>query len=147
MFTLDPHKLYLDNCAVYHSAFVRDMLSDTKTVDMVLQENYNTGVSVSKEKGIYGLWIFWLKEKGIENLLSMPQLKKDGYSIDCNTKRDWVITTPSGKCLLFKLDTGICAGMSYLDMCEALVLIQTVRENFGKFTERQVKCTIDALDM
>ena len=30
-FTLHPHKLYLDSCATYHSAFVRDMLSNVKT--------------------------------------------------------------------------------------------------------------------
>jgi len=81
---------------------------------------------------------------------SIPQLKKDGYTIDYNTKRDWVVTTPTGKCLLFKLDTGLCAGMPYLDIREnheALVLIQTVRKNFGKFTERQVNRAIAARDM
>ena len=102
---------------------------------------------MSKEKGTYGPRNFWLNEKGIANLLLIPQLEKDGYSVDYNTKRDWVVTTPSGKWLLFQLNTGICAGMSYLDICEnheALVLIQTVCENFGKFTERQVKRTITA---
>ena len=40
--------------------------------------------------------------------------------------------------------------MPYLDVCEnheALVLIQTVRENFGKFIERQVNCVIASRDM
>ena len=40
--------------------------------------------------------------------------------------------------------------MPYLDIREnheALVLIQTVRENFGKFTERQVNCAIASRDM
>ena len=149
-FTLDPHKLYLDSCATYHSAFVRDMLNDVKTVGMVLQGNCNAGVSTSKEKGAYGLWSFWLNEKGIANLLSIPQLEKDGYTIDYNTKRNWVVTTPTGKCLLFKSDTGLCAGMPYLDIREnheALVLIQTVRKNFGKFTERQVNRAIAARNM
>eukprot|EP00957_Ditylum_brightwellii_P054266 4110519-Ditylum_brightwellii.AAC.1 len=53
-FTLDPHKLYLDSCATYHSAFVRDMLSDMKAMGTILQGNCNTGVSTSKEKGAYG---------------------------------------------------------------------------------------------
>ena len=60
------------------------------------------------------------------NLLSIPQLEKDGYTIDYNIKRNWVVTTPSGKCLLFKTDTRLCAGMQYLDIREnheALVLI------------------------
>ena len=40
--------------------------------------------------------------------------------------------------------------MPYLDICEnheALVLIQTVCENFGKFTERQVNRAIASRDM
>eukprot|EP00957_Ditylum_brightwellii_P052133 3953339-Ditylum_brightwellii.AAC.1 len=40
--------------------------------------------------------------------------------------------------------------MPYLDICEnheALVLIQTVCNNFGTFTERQVTCAIAAHDM
>ena len=93
---------------------------------------------------------FWLNEKGIANLLSIPQLEKDGYTIDYNTKCDWVVTTPTGKCLLFKSDTGMCAGMPYLDIREnhkALVLIQTVRDNFGKFTECQVDLAIASRDM
>ena len=87
-FTLDLYKLYLDSCATYHSAFVRNMLNDVKTVGMILQGNCNAGVSASNERGIYGLWSFWLNEKGIANLLSIPQLEKDGYTIYYNTKRD-----------------------------------------------------------
>ena len=126
------------------------MLSNVKNVGTVLQGKCNTSVSTSQEKGVYGLWSFWLNETGIADLLSIPQLEKDGYTIDYNTKQDWVVTTPSGKCLLFITDTGLCAGMPYLDIREnheALVLIQTVCENFGKFTERQVNCAIALRDM
>ena len=35
-FTLNPHNLYLDSCATYHSAFVRDMLSNVKISTTVL---------------------------------------------------------------------------------------------------------------
>ena len=62
-------------------------------------------MSTSQEKGVYGLWTFWLNEKGIVNLLSIPQLEKDGYNIGYNTKQDWVVTTPSGKYLLFETDS------------------------------------------
>ena len=57
-FTLDRYKLYLDSCAMYHYVFVRNMLDDVKTVGTVLQGNCNAAVSMSKEKGIYGLWSF-----------------------------------------------------------------------------------------
>ena len=77
-FTLHPHKLYLDSCATYHSTFVRDMLSNSKIGNTVLQGQCNAGVSISQEKGVYGIWTFWLNKKGIANLLSIPQLEKDG---------------------------------------------------------------------
>ena len=89
---LDPFKLYSDSCATYHSVFVRNMLSNVKTVGTVLQGNCNVGVSTSQEKGVYELWSFWLNKKGIANLLSIPQLEKDAYTIDCNAKRNWVVT-------------------------------------------------------
>ena len=111
-FTLDSHKMYLDSCATYHSAFVKWMLDYVKTVTTVLQGNCNAGVSTSNEKGFYGLWNFWLNEQCIANLLSIPQLEKDGYTIDYNIKRDWFVTTPEGNCLLFKKDTGMCEGMT-----------------------------------
>ena len=44
----------------------------------------------------------------------------------------------------------MCEGMPYLDIREnheALVLIQTVRDNFGKFTESQVNCAIASRHM
>ena len=40
-FALHPHKLYLDSCATYHSAFVRNMLSNVKTGNTVLQGQCN----------------------------------------------------------------------------------------------------------
>ena len=52
--------------------------------------------------------------------------------------------------LLFKKDTGTCAGIPYLDIREnhdALAMIQTVRDNFGMFTEKQVEKAIAARDM
>ena len=82
---------------MYHSAFVDWMLSDVHEVSTVLRGNCNAGVTSTNVKGYYGLWEFWLNKKGIENLLSIPQLEKDGYVVDYNTKRDWVVTTPSGK--------------------------------------------------
>ena len=51
---------------------------------------------------------------------------------------------------MFKNDTGICEGMPYLyvrDNHEALVLLQTVCEKFGLFTERQVNRAIASRDI
>ena len=126
------------------------LLNEVREVKIILQENCNAGVSTSNEKGYYGLWKFCLNEQGIANLLFIPQLEKDGYLIDYNTKRDWIVTTPEGKTFLFKKDVGTCEGIPYLDICEnhdALVLIQTAYEKFGLFTEKQVERAIAACDM
>ena len=44
----------------------------------------------------------------------------------------------------------MCEGMPYPDISEnheALVLVQTVRDNFGKFTERQVQRAVASREM
>ena len=38
----------------------------------------------------------WLNCNGIANLLLIPQLEEDGYVLDYNTKRDWVVITSQG---------------------------------------------------
>eukprot|EP00957_Ditylum_brightwellii_P136123 10381290-Ditylum_brightwellii.AAC.1 len=48
-----------------------------KTVGMVLQGNCNAGVSISKEKGAYGLWSFWLNKKGIARVHYQLQHQKE----------------------------------------------------------------------
>ena len=139
----------MDSCATYHSAFVDWMLSGVHEVGTVLHGNCNAGVSSTNTKGYYGLWSFWLNKKGIANLLSIPQLEKDGYEVDYNTKRKWVVTTPAGKKIVFKRDTGVCAGMPYIDMREhqeAFAMIETVRKNFEGFTQKQVQDAILARD-
>ena len=111
--------------------------------------NCNAGVTSTNEKGTYGLWEFWLNSQGIANLLSIPQLERDGYEINYNTKRDWVVTTPSGELIVFKRDTGVCTGMPYIDMHEhheGFAMIETVRKNFEGFTGKQVKYAILARD-
>ena len=148
--TLCAWKLYLDSCATYHSAFVDWMLSDIRIVSSILRGNCNAGVTSTNVKGVYELWEFWLNKKGIANLLSIPQLEKDGFEIDYNTKRDWVVKTPAGKTIVFKRDTGLCEGMPYIDMREhqdAFAMVQTVRKNFEGFTRRQVKKAILAREL
>ena len=137
--------LYLDSCTTYHSAYVKWLMSDVHFVNTVLHGNCNAGVTSTNEKGTYGLWEFWLNSQGIANLLSTPQLERDGYEIDYNTKREWVVTTPSGESIVFKRDTGVCAGMPYINMCEhheGFAMIETVHKNFKGFTRKQVKDAI-----
>ena len=149
-FTLDAHKLYLDSCATYHSSFVMYMLGNVHQASTVLQGNCNSVISTSDEKGFFGLWDFWLNEQGIANLLSIPQLEKYGYVINYTTNRDWVVTTPERKTVMFQKDVDMCKGMPYLDVRgnhDAFVMIQTFREKFGMFTEKQVEKAIESREM
>ena len=95
--TLCTWKLYLDSCATYHSVFVEWCLDNIRTVGVSLTGHCNAGTTTSTKKGLYGEFEMWLNTKGIANLLSIPQLEEDGYTVDYNTKRDWVVTT----CLLY----------------------------------------------
>ena len=73
----------------------------------------------------------WLNEKGITNLLSILQLEEDGYVVDYNTNRDWVVTTPQGEKITFKRDMGLCSRMPYIDMREHAAGV-TMLEMFHK---------------
>ena len=84
------------------------------------------------------------------DLLSIPQLEKDGYVIDYNTNRDWIVTTPEGKTLMFQKDVSMCKGIPYLDVHgnhNAFVMIQTVRDKFGVLTDKQVEKAVESRDM
>ena len=91
---LDEWKLYLDSCATYHSAFVAWMLENVHIVNAVLRGNCNAGVTKTNRKGYRSLFEFWLNECGSLNLLFIPQLEKDGFVVDYNTKCNWVVTAP-----------------------------------------------------
>ena len=58
----------------------------------------------------------WIVEYGITKLLSIPQLEVDGFTIDYNTKHNWVVTTPNGEEILFKKDTGKCKWFTFIEM-------------------------------
>lgn len=144
--TLDPWKLYLDSCATYHCAFVEWLLKNVRVVDTILKGNCNAGVTTSNEKGTFGgQFDLWLNRNGIANLLSIPQLEEDGYVINYSTHGEWVVTTPQGKEIVFKRDTGLCNRMPYIDMREhqgAFAMVQTVRDKFEGYTKRQVEKAI-----
>ena len=126
------------------------MLGNVHQVGTVLQGNCNAGVSTSDEKSVFGLWYFWLNQQGISNLLSIPQIEKQGYVIYYNTNRDWVFTTPGGKTILFQKDVGMCEVIPYLDFCgnhDTFVMIQTFHEKFGVSTNKQVDNYIQSRDM
>ena len=88
----------------------------------------------------------WLLESDIENLLSVPQLKVDVFTINYNTNHDWVVTTPEGEQIMFKKDTGKCKVFPFIEMCsqEALEFfhyvskVDTFRGDYEGFTKKDV---------
>jgi len=139
---LSPTKLFLDSCATYHSGYVDWLMKNVHVVENYLKGHCNAGVTVCKEQGYLGVFKMWLNRNGIANLLSIPQLEEDGYVIDYNTKRDWTVTTPQGKRIIFKRDTGLCNRMPYIDLedlgDEGVMMLETVRKNMEGFTKRQL---------
>ena len=47
-----------------------------------------------------------------------PQLKDYGFHITYDTLNEWILTTLQGKKIVFKIDTGLCNRMPYIDMRE-----------------------------
>ena len=87
---------------------------------------------------------------GIANLLSLPQLERDGFTIKYQTNSDWIITSPQGKEIVLKKDTGRCDRFPYLDVRgysqgqDDVAMVQTVRENYEGYTKREVEKAIQA---
>ena len=136
-FTLARWKLYLDICVAYHTAFVTWLLNNLEDSDTTLVGNFNYGVTSSSLKGYYGKFHMWVKNNGMENLLYIPCLRKEGYHIEYASDKEWFVTTPQGVVIPFTRHTGLTKGMPYIDIREwkeGFRIIQTVRKNFDNFT-------------
>ena len=93
------------------------------------------------------LFDLWLVRNGILNLLSLPQIKADGFTVSYHTGGNWIVTTPHGKEITFhQEEDGVCRGFPYIDMNSetAMAMIQTVRQRYTSFTKRKVLDAITA---
>ena len=95
--TLQWWKVYLDSCATYHTFFIKEFLKNIEENMGTMHGNYNAGETKITKRGYFGQRRVWLNESGITNLLTIPQLEKDGYSVSTNTKGQWKVHTPEGK--------------------------------------------------
>ena len=99
----------------------------------------NAGTVSTNTKGWYGYFQVWLNKKGIANLLSIRMLEEAGYIVSTHTKSDWVVTTPKGTKIVFKIDKGICNCMPYIDLRESMegfTMIEKIRKQFAGATNR-----------
>ena len=125
--------------------FVKWFLENIGPSPYHLKGHCNAGTLTCKEQGYYGPFKMWLNSQGIANLLSIPQLEEEGYKVDYNTDRDWVVTTPEGKDIKFERDTGLCNRMPFIDLRkhhEGIAMLETVRANFEGYTKKQVERAI-----
>ena len=76
----------------------------------------NAGTVSTRKKGRFGEFEVWYNKYGMANLLSVPMLEADGYTIATHTEGDWIVTSPEGTKITFKRDTGVCRGMPYIDL-------------------------------
>ena len=121
-------------------------MDNIHNVDTYLKGHYNFRVTVCKEQGFDGIFKMWLNHNSTVHLLLISQLEKYGYKITYNTVHDWVVTTPKGKKITFKHDTGLCNCIPYFNLREhrdiGVTMLQTARKNFKGSTKKQVKKTI-----
>ena len=78
----------------------------------------NAGTTRITKRGFYGDLQVWLNEQGIANLISIPMLDVDGYTVSTDTNGEWTVVTPGGDTIPFKRDKGLCVGIPYNDLRE-----------------------------
>jgi hypothetical protein len=130
--TLDPQWLYLNSTSSFHQVFTEEHLDNLCLAGATLCADCNTGTNFATKKGWYcNLFDLWLVHNGIANLLSLPQLEADGFTVSCHTGENWIVTTPQGKEITFhQEENGVCRGFPYINMqsTDAAAMIQTVRQ-------------------
>ena len=142
---LDPDRAYLDNCATFNQAMNPDIITNIFESLDTLFAHCNSGTTATNTKGMLGSLECWLNEKGIANLLSIPELTRLGYTITSDNRLDSPYqVTPKGQVhggsatIPFKLDE---KGLPYIDVKQVVVFTQvmvpTMLENMKGFTKQE----------
>ena len=78
---LSKGKMYLDTTSTFHQICHEELLdSGAHKVSTKLRAHCNAGTTYSDEQGrLLGLFDVWLVRNGIANILSVPQLERDGF--------------------------------------------------------------------
>ena len=141
--TIYPNKLYLENNSSFHQMFTALHLDEIRNLETTLHGHCNAGTTNSNKKGTYlQLFDIWLVHNGIANLLLVPRLEKEGFLLTYCTMTTWTIQCPDVTVLNLKRDTGLCDRFPYLDIKQhkdAVVMIQTVRQNYEGYSKRDSK--------
>jgi hypothetical protein len=100
--TPDPQQLYLDSTSSFHQVFTEEHLDNLWLAGATLRTNCNAGTNFATKEGWYhDLFNLWLVHNGIANLLSLPQLEADEFTVSYHTGGNWIVTTPHGDEITF----------------------------------------------
>ena len=83
---MDWWKLYLDSCATYHTFFIKRFLRGIYESKTVMNGSCNAGAVSTRKKDWFGEFEVWYNKYGMANLLSVPMLEADGYTIQRTPK-------------------------------------------------------------
>ncbi|KAL7479586.1 hypothetical protein ACHAW6_005311 [Cyclotella cf. meneghiniana] len=144
----NKNRAYLDTGATQHSCCNVDLLQRRHVTKTTLRQHCNAGMKLTNRMGNIGPFKFWENPDGIANLLSFALLEKQGYEFIYKTGGGWMAYMPDGGQIYFKMDTGVCDRMPYVDLTDldahityptdSLVMIETVRGNLEGFTLEEV---------
>jgi hypothetical protein len=100
--TLDPQWLYLNSTSSFHQVFTEVHLDNLRLAGATLHADCNAGTNFATKKGWYrNLFKLRLVRNGTANLLSLPQMEADGFTVSYHTGGNWIVTTPHGKEITF----------------------------------------------
>ena len=105
--TCDPKKLYLDSCATHSSMFATEFLDKRHCTGVTLRQNCNAGSRLTNRMGFWSVWKFWENEDGIANLLSEPEIEKQGYEVTIMQGMRTVFSPDRKTKWIFKKDIGV----------------------------------------
>lgn len=145
---LKSNYLYLDTCTTEDVMSRPEYLSGIHNLATPLVLHTNAGTCSANQQGYLGSTRFWLDRLGIANVISLRTLEKL-YRVSYDSRLhqgSFICETPEGNITFTR-----CAdtGFPYIDLDEhgdnsAVLLVQTVRQNYEGFTRIEVERAIAA---
>jgi hypothetical protein len=145
---LKKNYLYLDTCTTEDQMVEPAYLKDIHTVPKPLHLHTNAGSSSTNRKGYLGSQLFWLDRMGLANVISLRSLEERFHvTYDSNSRGgSFICKTPKGEVVFRRCPT---THFPYVDLDDeeenaAIIMVQTVREQYTGYTRREVERAIAA---
>ncbi|KAL7528833.1 hypothetical protein ACHAWF_002726 [Thalassiosira exigua] len=124
-------------------------LSKIHSAKTRLNLHTNTGASRTNKKGYLGSFLFWLDTLGIANVVLLRSLEKK-YRVSYDSLEQgggaFIVHAPGSEIKFKRCED---TGFPYIDLDDhgdeaAVMLVQTVRQNFEGYTRQEVERAIEA---